>query len=261
MGPALLPWVRRRLKTTLRKNDVKELVRTESNLLIQVGSNEPATRRIQVRGSIDPIMEWTIRRYARTGTVAVDIGANLGLLSLVMADRVGPEGTVYAIEPNTKVYPYAKTLFHLNAIKNVKWLDCACSDKEETVRFHLDDSDHTKSRISAEGEYEIRTLPLDLILAKNDKPLSLIKIDVEGHELKVLGGSIKTLKVEKPALVFEVGLHSQNEIAGINDILKAVGYDVIGVLADWGVEQKPLSDIMTRKTHCNVLALSKKESY
>lgn len=255
VGSAILPWVRKRLKAALKKNRVRELVRTESNLLIPVNSDESATRRIQVRGSIDPSMEWVIRRYARQGTVAVDIGANLGLLSLVMADQVGREGEVYAIEPNTNLHSYVKTLLHLNDIENVKLIDCACSNEKGTVRMDLDESDHTRSRISDSGEYEIRTLPLDLILAKNEKPVSFVKVDVEGHEPKVLAGAIDTLKAKKPTLVFETGFHSQSDIYVINDLLKDVQYDVVGVLTDWGIEEKPLTANMTAKTHCNVLAL------
>ncbi len=259
MGFAILPWARKRLKKTLQKKIIRELVRTESNLLIPVNSGEPATSRVQVKGSIDPGMEWIIRRYVKKNTVAVDIGANLGLLSLVMADQAGPDGNVYAIEPNIKLHSYIKALFHLNALENAILLSCACSDSEGTVRFDVNDSDHTMSMISDSGKYEIKTLPLDAVMSGNKKPVSFIKIDVEGHEVSVMVGAKNTILTHRPTIVFETGLHSQNDIDNINDILSECKYDVVGVIKDWGIEKKTLTANITEKKHCNILALPRKQ--
>ncbi|MGB5156922.1 FkbM family methyltransferase [Desulfobacterium sp. N47] len=256
-GSAMLPWIRKRLKNYLQKTSIKELVRTESNLLIPVDSAETATSRVQMRGSIDPGMEWIIRRYVKKNTTAVDIGANLGLLSLVMADQAGDDGAVYSIEPNINLHQYIKTLFHLNSLNNINLVSCACSDKEGSARFAIDSSDHTMSMISDSGEYEIKTLPLDIILNGNNKPVSFIKIDVEGHEPSVMIGAKNTILKHKPALVFETGFHPQNDIDGINDILRESRYDVIGVIKNWGIEKMALTANMTKKKHCNVLALPK----
>lgn len=257
MGSCLLPWVRKRTKSSLRENAVSELVRTESDLLIPVSSIDPATRNVQTRGSIDPPMEWIIRRFVKHGTVAVDVGANIGFLSLCMAVQVGHAGKVYSIEPNANLHPLIKKLLYLNALNNVTIVHCACSDREGTVRFEIDESDHSKSRIGRMGKHEIITKPLDMILSENNNSVSFIKVDVEGHEPEVLAGAFKTLKKHRPALVFETGTHSESDISRINGIMDDVQYDVIGVIKDWGIEEKKLTVRMTDKTHCNVLALPK----
>ncbi len=258
MGSNIFPWIRKRVKSSLKKNIVKELVRTCNNFLIPVSSIDSATRHVQVRGSIDLSMEWIIKRYVKQGSVAVDVGANLGFLSLCMAERVGYIGKVYSIEPNSNLHPYLKELLYLNAINNVEIVHCACSDEEGTVRFEIDESDHSKSRIGDKGEYQIKAMPLDTILAENDNIISFIKVDVEGHEPSVLAGAIKTLKSHRPTLVFETGAHSESDISKIHNILHGAQYDVIGVINDWGIEEKTLTVRMTNKTHCNVLALPRR---
>ena len=258
MGSNMLPWVRKRMKLSLKKNVIKELVRTCDNFLVPVSSIDSATSHVQIRGSIDPSMEWIIRRYVKQGTVAVDVGANLGFLSLCMAERVGYIGKVYSIEPNSNLHPHIKELLYLNAINNVEIVHCACSDEEGTVRFEIDESDHSKSRIGDMGKYEIKAMPLDTILAENKNVISFIKIDVEGHEPSVLAGAITTLKSHRPTLVFETGTHSESDISRIRKYLEETQYDVIGVINDWGIEEKALSARMTNKTHCNVLALPRR---
>src|SRR5262249_5602474 len=51
-------------------------------------------------GDLDPKVTWVIRRLLEPGDLALDIGANLGFLSLFMAKIVGPHGAVHAFEPN-----------------------------------------------------------------------------------------------------------------------------------------------------------------
>lgn len=252
---AWFPWFRRSVKRFLRRNVVEELIRTDNDFLIPVDSSEATTRRVQVQGTYDPGLEWIIRRYAKPGTAAIDVGANLGFLSLAMADRVGGAGRVYAIEPNPALHDYFTRLLHLNAIDNVELARCACSQTAGTVRFATDRADHTQSRIAEDGGCEVETRPLDAILAANSLPVSLLKIDVEGHEPDVLAGARATLLRHRPTVVFETGLHTAEQVEAIARLLEETEYDVIGVINEWGIEERPLSTNMTEKSHCNVLAL------
>lgn len=234
---------------------ITEVVRTSENILVPVCSNESETRRVQIRGQIDAAMYWVIQRYAKPGSLAIDIGANYGFMSALMADIVGETGQVYAFEPNTDLHPYAKRLFSLNRLSIIEIFECACSDREGTVNFAIDNSDHTMSKINENGERIVPLRMLDSILVKNTRPVSFIKIDVEGHEACVLKGSMKCLTMHRPVLVFETGLHSEEDIECINSLLNAANYEVIGVINDWGITASSLTLNMTKKTHCNVLAL------
>jgi FkbM family methyltransferase len=255
MWGALLPWVRRSVKRFLRRNVVQELIRSDNDFLIPVNSSEPTIRRVQVQGTYDPSLEWVIRRYAKPGTAAVDVGANLGFLSLVMAERVGSAGRVYAVEPNPALHGYLERLLHLNAIDNVEIARCACSQISQTVRFAVDRADHTQFGIAEDGGSQVETRPLDAVLAANPLPVSLLKIDVEGHEPDVLIGARATLLRHRPTIIFETGLHSATQVDAICRLLAEVDYEVIGVINEWGIEERPLSLKMTSKAFCNVLAL------
>lgn len=255
MWGALLPWVRRSVKRFLRRNVVEELIRTDNDFLIPVNSSEATTRRVQVQGSFDASLEWIIRRYAKPGTTAVDVGANLGYLSLVMSDRVGGQGCVYAIEPNPALHGYLTRLLQLNAIDNVELAPVACSQSTGSLRLAVDRADHTQFCIADDGGCQVDALPLDAILAANSLPVSLLKIDVEGHEPEVLAGARATLLRHRPTVVFETGLHTPAQIDAIRRILEDADYGVVGVIHEWGVDEQPLSMHMTTRSHCNVLAL------
>lgn len=255
IGKTWLPWVRKQMKSFLRENSVEELVRTGRDFLVPVNSSLPETLRVQIRGDIDLGMEWVINRYAKPETTVIDVGANLGFMTLCLADKVGSRGSVISVEPNIEIHDYINQLLHLNAIDNVSLINCACSEKEGVARFAIDRKNHTMSKLDSSGDREVRLVPIDYLVSSDDVPISFIKVDVEGHEVEVFRGAKKTLLYKRPVLVFETGLHSQLEIDEINQILTECRYEVIGVIRDWGVERKSLSIDTTNKTHCNVLAL------
>lgn len=255
IGKMLFPWNRRRLKSLLKQDSLCELVRTDNAFLIPVDSLEYATNRVQCRGSIDVSMEWVIKRYAKQNTLAIDVGCNVGLLALLMADAVGDLGEVYAVEPNPSLHEYIKKLFRINALSNMTLFQAVCSREKGNLSFCINGDDHTKSKLALDGGLRVGAIPIDELVKVSNKPLSLIKIDVEGHELDVLKGAVKTLKEKRPTLVFETGMHSKHDIDEINHILDEVDYEVLGVINDWGIESKPLTASMTNKSHCNVLAL------
>ncbi|WP_157117794.1 FkbM family methyltransferase [Oceanicoccus sagamiensis] len=259
-GKFLFPWFRQRIKSELGKSSIGELVRTGNDFLVPVSPLEPATRRVQCRGSIDTGMEWVIKRYAKRNTLAVDVGANVGLLSLLMADSVGDSGRVLAIEPNESLLDYAKYLFQLNAVDNVQVISGVCSDKQGTLQFTIDKDHHSKSMVVKGGEVLVESFTLDTLVEGVEQKVSFIKIDVEGHESQVIKGALAILKHQKPVLVFETGMHTDDDIAQINRMLDDAGYKVIGVIMDWGVDEKSLTETMTDKSHCNVLALPIKNS-
>ncbi len=254
-GAAYLPWIRRRLRRNLERQHFQELVRTESDLLVRVDSREPATFNVLVRGIINSELEWVIRRYVKPGTAAIDVGANIGLVSVLIGARIGEEGMVYAVEPNPRLHPRIRELFRLNAMHNLRLCPCACSQKPAKAKFSVDQHDHCKSKISDKGDIEIELMTIDGILKDEPRPVSFLKIDVEGHEPMVLAGARETLRHHRPTLVLETGTHTAADIDSLNVLLDEVGYDVLGVIHEWGIEERPLSTDITTRTHCDVIAL------
>jgi FkbM family methyltransferase len=139
-------------------------------------------------------------RTIRPGGVAWDVGANLGYYAVLMADLVGPQGRVLALEPNPRLaYLTARTLA-LNGHAGVAETQrlAAADTSGATLRFSASFSDPKNGRLvqgarapeapELEGDtmdVAVRTVRLDDLAAG---PVDFIKIDVEGAEEQVWAG-------------------------------------------------------------------------
>lgn len=83
----------------------------------------------------EPELTMMLRRYLRTGDVAIDVGANIGLHSLTMAGIVGPAGRIIACEPSPSVAAKLRRNLELNRERGVTPLEVAVSDREGLVEL------------------------------------------------------------------------------------------------------------------------------
>lgn len=255
-GLSWLPFWRKWLKRRAKRQNTSNFILLPNGLLAPADASDPATYDVWLRGKFLPDLEWVVDKFAKRGSVAVDVGANLGFASIIMAAKVGDDGEVFAIEPNPCLYHKLQKAFSLNGFKNCHILQCACSSSADIANFFIDESDHTQSRVTQEGVgIEIQALTLDHILKHVKKPISFIKIDVEGYEFDVLSGAAEIIDKHRPVIVFETGMHTSEQILEIRKLLNSLNYEVIGVLHEWGIEAKELSSKMTERSHCNILAL------
>ncbi|PWS37851.1 FkbM family methyltransferase [Falsiroseomonas bella] len=143
-------------------------------------------------------------RCIRPGQVAWDVGANLGYYAVLMADLVGRQGKVLALEPNPRLALLCERTLALNgywATATVRRL--AASDRAGTLRFRAALSDPKNGRLLPEGapppaadeeedtlEVAVRAMSLDEVA---EGPVDFIKIDVEGAEEQVWAGMQRVL--------------------------------------------------------------------
>jgi FkbM family methyltransferase len=143
--------------------------------------------------------EFMLRRI-RPGQVAWDIGANLGYYAVLMADIVGREGRVLALEPNPRLAQLCERNLALNGFWHgaaTKRL-AACDRSDVTLRFRAQIDDPKNGRLLPEDaparsiaeeedvlEVAVRGTRLDDLA---DGPVDFIKIDVEGAEESVWAG-------------------------------------------------------------------------
>lgn len=192
----------------------------------------------------------TFEVFLNRGDVYVDVGANLGYMALNAEQVVGPQGMVIALEPDLKTLPLLKRNRQINNSRIII-VEKAASDHQGIDSFHIA-AESGQSRLSNSKQnlhgmvhlkdIHVPTDTLDHIVAElaNGKPVKFIKIDVEGHELKVLQGATAILNNDKPAIFMEVnhGALAQNDI-GLKDLvsyLAGFGYDPYYVnshAADW----------------------------
>ena len=126
----------------------------------------------------------------RPGDTFVDIGANIGALTLFAASKVGHSGEVVAIEAHPRTAKYLAENIAMNPWRNIKPLNFAIGDSEGTVHFSSRRADDMNS-ISDTG-IKIPMRKLDDLGPFGH--VRLLKIDVEGFEYQVLCGARKTLE-------------------------------------------------------------------
>jgi FkbM family methyltransferase len=174
----------------------------------------------------DLAMQLLIVDLAKSGDTIVDVGANRGNFALAASHAVGSGGKVICFEPNPNCVKHFKDEIELNKIGNIILHQFGLADENDILSL-------TVPRInSGEGsfggsQYEdnlIFSIPVhrgDDILA-DEKP-SLIKIDVEGFETKVIRGLTKTIKRHLPIIITEViGSHLERAGSSIEDLKKAM---------------------------------------
>jgi FkbM family methyltransferase len=158
-------------------------------------------------------MSFTLH-FLRPGDVVLDVGANVGSYALLAASR---GATVLAFEPN----PHARRFIHRSLVSNglsAQVLPYAAGAAAERLRMNF--AAGAAARIG-EGTDLVDVVTLD---SQAPADVTLLKIDVEGHEAAVLEGGARTLRAAAAAIVEtwgEHGLHATIEAAG----LKPVTYD------------------------------------
>ena len=163
--------------------------------------------------------ESKIKSLILPGQTVLDIGANFGVFTKLFSQLVGPQGSVISFEPVPQTYrTLAAGVEHLR-LGNVQALNKAVSDRVGTATMavpqYKDSSGENlyESHIvspDSEGAFTVETITVDSLHLKE---VNFIKIDVEGHEIAVLRGSMETLKRFHPTLMVEVSS------AGTTDLL------------------------------------------
>ncbi|CAM5625762.1 hypothetical protein SVIOM342S_03588 [Streptomyces violaceorubidus] len=125
----------------------------------------------------------------------VDVGANIGIFSVLAARLVGDGGRVVAIEASPDLHRHLVRNVRLNALSNVRALNAAVSDRARTLTFALASSRNTGANSivpydgPVESSFRARAQPLpELLDAAETAAARVIKIDVEGAEGSVVRG-------------------------------------------------------------------------
>jgi FkbM family methyltransferase len=132
------------------------------------------------------------RDYCRPGDVAVDVGGNVGEVAIVMSQRVGVDGRVFAFEPSPRIYAYLRGNLELNGCSNVAARNAALGAAAGVVRM-TDDRRDDMNHLTSDGGIAVQCSTLDAEIPADLHP-ALIKVDVEGTELQVLQGGAATLR-------------------------------------------------------------------
>lgn len=194
--------------------------------------------------SYEAAVELTLMRLVGPGERVLDVGANHGMLSLLLAHLVGPAGRVDAFEPNPRCLAVLREQVALNRIRHLHVHDVALSDAAGEAEFFSVPAHTGYGTLGAIGggdagfhetfrdRFHVRVVRGDEALSDR-RSISLIKIDVEGYEAHALRGLRDTLRRDRPALVTEVNPYclgrAGSSVATLHAMLGAQGYHAFGI--------------------------------
>jgi FkbM family methyltransferase len=138
--------------------------------------------------------------------VVFDIGAHVGVYALWVSKKLGDGGFVVAFEPNPLVFRWLVSNIELNKVRNIKALPYALGDEVTNSILYMANGNVgassliknliTKSGLSIVSSFKVPVLTLDYVTQKSATiigrfidHIDLVKIDVEGYEMKVLRGA------------------------------------------------------------------------
>lgn len=179
-----------------------------------------------------------VKKFCNRDEDSIDIGVYRGVYSYEMSKY---SKNVHSFEANPIIFKnLKKNLSDLK--KNIIFYNFALSDKNEKVnlKIPLRNSDinkdnyeeyyklgtatiHADNEIKNFEQISINSKKLDDCELKNK--ISLIKIDVEGHEIPVIKGGIKTILKNKPVIIVEIDQkHSKQKVSYTIDFINSIGY-------------------------------------
>ena len=177
------------------------------------------------------------------GFFVADVGAYKGWYTTLCSKMVGPNGCVYSFEPEPNNFQMLHKVVWLNQLRNVKLFKLALSDKDgfESLYLSKHPSMHSTTLIRSNNSISVPCMRLDTLsrLHKIAK-IDLIKVDVEGAELKVLKGMQRTINEFEPIFSIDV-LHYEGEFEEISSFMREFNYEIRPLFCKEG---KPYSIVM-----------------
>jgi FkbM family methyltransferase len=210
---------------------------------------DEVSRAVYVSGLYEPSTVSVLRKVLHDGATFIDVGANVGLFSMLASRWVGPRGTVLALEPSRR--ECARLRHHLdhNSLDNVRVLQVAAGKERGSAVLHVADTGHAgqntlEPQFVYPGVHEAYTELVsvvdidDVVREQGLDRVHVIKVDVEGGEHNVLAGARQTIARDLPILLVEVtgagpgpGHSAKTEIEAL---LGSLGYCFLAIDGETG---------------------------
>ena len=188
-------------------------------------------KRIVLTKEYEPRIVNLILENINSSTDAINIGANIGLFSNLLADNINSDKKVLAIEPTTRALEILKkNIVRNNNQKKIIVYEGLVNDLEGIYEINIVPGKEEYSTIgkmvhsSVKNEFLIKEkvngVKLDSLVKINNIHPGILVVDVEGAEMKVLKGAVETIKKYNPIIISELD----------DDLLKEQGTDSKEVL-------------------------------
>jgi FkbM family methyltransferase len=178
-----------------------------------------------------------VKKHVKPGIDIIDVGAHLGVFSVICSKLVEGKGKIVCLEPTPGTYSVLRQTLKMNHCLNVQALQAAVSENNGKAIFYVgsiagcnSNSLLKNSSDKEQATYEVEVYTIDHITSVNALKPSLIKIDVEGSELDALRGGKNTFEKYGPVLI--LSLHPEfikvkkDSLEAIWDLLENCKYSV-----------------------------------
>ena len=186
---------------------------------------------------LDPKITALIKACLSEGDVAFDIGSNLGVVAVTMAQCVGPTGKVHAFEPAPRILGYLAETLVANPSLPIMLHGFALGDRAGELTLFTPPGNAGNASLASRHPgaddgvtVEVKTLS-QFVEDHGIDRIDFIKIDVEGFESQVLAGGADAIASMKPKfLAFEEhGLFRSDQIPESIASLMQLGYRIFGI--------------------------------
>jgi len=217
-----------------------DIVCHRAGSVLKFRSNSVLSESIYVGSGFEDAENTLLRSLAAPGMLAMDIGANMGLYTVLLGKAVGASGHVWSFEPFQPIVNYLKENIQLNGLTNISVVEQAASDQNGRMAFHVfaDGCDVYNSLGAMERPAEdlrsvkkisVSVTTLDAYADRiGIESIDVLKVDVEGAEEKVVRGAERLIKRSSNAhIMLEMYEPSATQCGCSSQRLAAV-------LLDWG---------------------------
>ena len=161
----------------------------------------------------------------------LDCGAYSGESALIFEKEYSPN-IIFSFEPVPENYKMLLENIKLNNLKKVRSIDKGVGEQSETVRYHSMD---VTSYVADDGNAQMEVISIDEFVEEQKLKIGLIKMDIEGYELKAIKGAQKTIQKFKPVLLISIYHHPEELFNAKKQIQE--------IVQDYEFRIKLLSDI------------------
>lgn len=194
-----------------------------------------------------------IQRCTGPGMTVIDIGANVGYFTAVLALQVGPGGRVLALEPNPSAYALLVETIRRNGFRQVEPMQVGAWNASGAGLLSLRPQRLGDASLVLDWRGDHTQVPLARLddLVSGWGQIDFVKIDVEGAEVHVLEGMHDTL-LHVQELVVEYGQGRGYDVRWLLSILSRAGFHFYGLLEDGGLLPGTFEQAAAVETLANV---------
>jgi FkbM family methyltransferase len=188
----------------------------------------PRTGAAYFEGQGEPEVQALLQKYLRPGMTFYDVGANIGLFTMIAARLVGPRGRVVAFEADPEIAARLGEHVQRNEFAWASVEEKAVWSEAKKVYFARTDPDTSPDRglghvasISTKDTIEVGAISLDDFVLAHPAP-DFLKCDVEGAEVEVFRGARRLLEEKRPGIICE--MHSEGNRRELVEEFERRGY-------------------------------------